>query len=636
MKRIVRFWPLILAPLLLYTPLFVNPSLFLNRGNDLQEFFWPAMYFVKNQIIQNHTLPLWNPMYLSGYPLIADPQAPLFYLPNIIILILPIDTGIILSILLHTIFASIFFYILASKGFSLDHRSSVFASLIYILIPRLSAYLEAGHLGLIFAHTWIPLAVYSAIKISRDRSMKFAVYYAVALAMLFFTHTITFLVVSASAVCLIFLSFAFNPKRGRLASLIVRTILANFIAFGFTAIALLPQIAWSGLSTRQLLLNHPETYPLWNSKIEFIKAALASWTLESFDTEKIITLGVLPTVLSCLAFLKLSHKLKIVLVGVGVFILIIALNNSSPIYQMLISQKWFVLMRVTTRVWIIPTVIVCLLSAFAISKIKSKLIVYLLMTLTLAELFFLSWKVQAKQPPIISNIAPQQVIDFIKNDPDQFRVFCTSGCISQKTAVINDIELVEGYNTLQQMNYYQYAWQYSGEWWDYYTLAIPPFGIRHQKLENLDTNALGLLNTKYVISPYEINNSKMRLVHKSNGYLVYLNEEYLPRAFTWPEKQQVQILDYKPNQITLDTSNLQPGSQIVLSEVYSPGWHANGKIIDEGPAIFRSFQTGNVNQRISVEYTPPLSGIGKTITGLTLVPCLFLLILKDKHKHRSQ
>lgn len=622
MRRILRFWPVVVVTLLLYLPLISNPALFLDRGNDLQEFFWPALYFVKEQILQNHALPLWNPMYLSGYPLIADPQSPLFYLPNIIIWLLPINTGIILSIILHTVAAAGLFYLLSNKAFSLDHKSSLFASLIYILIPRLSAYLEAGHLGLIFAHTWIPLAIYAAIKISKDRRIKFAIYYAIALAMLFFTHTITFLIISVSCGMVALINFLLN-RSVNLKYFFFRLTTAHITLFGFVAIALLPQLAWSGLSTRQLLLTHPETYPLWNSKLDFIKAIFMSWGSSKLDTEKVITLGIMPLILSFFAFLKLNQKIRLVLIGALACILLIVMNNASPIYQILISQNWFVLMRVATRIWIVPTIIVCLLSALATSKIKSKPLAYLIMTLTVGELFFLSWKIQAKQPPTISNVVPQQIIDFIKSDKDHFRVFCTSGCISQKTAVVDGIELVEGYNTLQQMNYYQYAWQWSGEWWNYYTLAIPPFGIRHQELQNLDTNALGLLNIKYIVSPYKIRNKNLKLVNEANGYILYLNEEYLPRAFTWPERNPVTILDYKPDRIVLDTFNTENNTQIVLSEIYSPGWTANRQNIKEGPSILRSFNTNGSRAEISIYYYPPFFKLGTILTVLT---SLFIVI----------
>ena len=115
--------PLLLVTTLLYLPILLNPGLLLERGNDLQEFFWPIFYFVKQQLIKNHTLPLWNNLFLSGTPLLPDPQAPLFYLPNIIFLILPIGVGFIVSMFFHTLIGGIGAYLVARHGFKFSKNA---------------------------------------------------------------------------------------------------------------------------------------------------------------------------------------------------------------------------------------------------------------------------------------------------------------------------------------------------------------------------------------------------------------------------------------------------------------------------------------------------------------------------------
>ncbi|MCX6706193.1 MAG: hypothetical protein NTV24_03785, partial [Candidatus Woesebacteria bacterium] len=98
------YFTIFLATLIFYLPIFINPKLFVDRNNDLQEFFWPIYFFVKEQIINNHQIPFWNNMILSGTPLLPDPQAPFFYIPNIIFLFLPINLGFIISAFAHTFF----------------------------------------------------------------------------------------------------------------------------------------------------------------------------------------------------------------------------------------------------------------------------------------------------------------------------------------------------------------------------------------------------------------------------------------------------------------------------------------------------------------------------------------------------
>lgn len=141
------FLVIFLASFFLYLPILINPGLILNRGNDLEEFFWPIMYFVKQQILQNHQLPLWNNVFLSVMPLLPDPQSPLFYPPNLTFLILPIDVTFILLFILHTTIGGIGMLVL-SKNLGLKLTTSLFATILYITTPKLFGYLEAGHVGL--------------------------------------------------------------------------------------------------------------------------------------------------------------------------------------------------------------------------------------------------------------------------------------------------------------------------------------------------------------------------------------------------------------------------------------------------------------------------------------------------------
>ena len=89
---------IIAAAILINLPLWAKPNLFLARGNDLQEFFLPIIQYCKEHILSEKSFPLWNTTILSGTPLLPDPQSPLFYLPNILFLILPIGLGFLIQI----------------------------------------------------------------------------------------------------------------------------------------------------------------------------------------------------------------------------------------------------------------------------------------------------------------------------------------------------------------------------------------------------------------------------------------------------------------------------------------------------------------------------------------------------------
>ncbi len=79
-------------------------------------------------------------------------------------------------------------------------------------------------------------------------------------------------------------------------------------------------------------------------------------------------------------------------------------------------------------------------------------------------------------------------------------------------------------------------------------------------------NSLGEYNTKYIISPYAINDINLKYLTKIENFIIYLNKKYQPRS-------PAPIIKYLPNSITIDTSNYRQRF-IVISEVYSKGWKA--------------------------------------------------------------
>src|SRR5579859_4223436 len=140
---------LLLFSALFYLPIIINSNILVNRGNDLTNFFYPIFYFVRDSIFKFHQLPFWNNLFFSGTPLLPDPQAPIFYLPNLIFLFFKnIDTGFTISIFLHIFIGGVGMYYLAKKGFNFSKASSVFCAFLYIASPKLSGYIEAGHYGL--------------------------------------------------------------------------------------------------------------------------------------------------------------------------------------------------------------------------------------------------------------------------------------------------------------------------------------------------------------------------------------------------------------------------------------------------------------------------------------------------------
>src|SRR5690242_19221396 len=73
--------PVLLA---LFTLFFYWKILLLNRYMfpwDAADFFFPYFSFVHEEL-RHLRLPMWNPYSMSGSPIIADPEAQIFYPPS--------------------------------------------------------------------------------------------------------------------------------------------------------------------------------------------------------------------------------------------------------------------------------------------------------------------------------------------------------------------------------------------------------------------------------------------------------------------------------------------------------------------------------------------------------------------------
>ena len=146
-----------------------------------------------------------------------------------------------------------------------------------------------------------------------------------------------------------------------------------------------------------------------------------------------------------------------------------------------------------------------------------------------------------------------------------------------------------------------------------------------------DAKALGEFNTKYVISPYELTDKNFSLKNKFSEYYVYQNEVYLPRAYFQDDNQrpgsEAKILSYKPNEISIDTSD-HKSSSLILSEVWSPGWKAyldgNQLVkVQETPNVLRLVDIRPDTKFVVFKYDPEIFKRGRLITVATL---LFLFL----------
>jgi len=95
---LVSFGYLILLMVPFYPLLFQGQALY---QGDISIYFEPTLRYLSENIRSNSRLPLWNPLVCGGAPQIAVISPGLFYLPNLLFLLLPYGAALALSLLFH-------------------------------------------------------------------------------------------------------------------------------------------------------------------------------------------------------------------------------------------------------------------------------------------------------------------------------------------------------------------------------------------------------------------------------------------------------------------------------------------------------------------------------------------------------
>ena len=636
---------LLFTTLFYYLPILFNPPILLNRGNDLEEQFWPVFYLIRKSIWENQTFPLWNNLWFSGMPLLPDPQFSLIYPGNFLFYFFPTDAAFLLYFIIHTFIGGIGVYLAARYGLKFSEKASIFAGVLYILIPKASGYIEAGHFGLAGSLAWVPFVLLGVIQLTRELKVKWAILLAISLANLFFTHTVNFLVILFSSLVIFLITLFTNHTKKVFLKAIFLFTLAGILTVGLTAITLLPQLEWLPTTTRSLLLNDRAVYPQWTGVFEFLQNIFlpllrGSEKLWSIDTEKWLAIGITPTLLSTLGFLQLKNKLKFFIFISFVTVSLIALNNASPLRSFLLSQDLYVFARVSTRVWVIPTTLVVFLAAFGFDKMcrsSYRNWAYTLVTAIIIESLTLSWFRLMKPVPVQTQFVNEEVHHFLAADKDHFRVFCVTRCLSQKKAAIYNLELIEGYNTLQQKNYFDEFIQLSQVYWDKYTLPLPPFEIyKHRQIQPF-TPELADYNVRYVISPHKLTDKNLVLKRQVDNYLIYEKIILKKRAF-FSNGAEAPITIYSPNFIQVNT-NGHPSLEFTLSEVWSPGWkvYLNGKeetVILEPKNKLRNVKIKEDTKFVDFKYQPDSFIWGSLVTILSLSFIILFGVIKWKNTKR--
>lgn len=620
--------------LIIFLPILINPFYLTHKDNDLGRTYIPLFEFYKDSILAYHQIPLWRPSQLMGETFIGNPISSLFYPANVIFVFLPVHFGVIFYYFMHILIAAISTFYLA-KSFSFDNKSSFAAALFYPLSTKILVHLEAGHMTMVAAFSLFPFSLLAMRKILADFQLKWLIAFAASLSLIYMAYPTIFYYT------VIFISFYWayhvlktkSFKRKFLFKNIFYFISAITIMLCLSAIILLPHLEFAPLSTRSSLVLKDVALPLWN-----LKKILLSLTFPYLDIslthEEFLYIGIIPSVLALIGFLKLDKFRKAVLSIGLVFTMLFVLGTSTPFFETLYNFLPFLkYSRITTRLWFVVVLIAALLGAYAVGKIKNQKLIAIIIGLFLTENIFI-FTSRSKNISYL-NFQMEEIYQFLSNDHDLFRVYCTTYCFNPQLISKYGIQTLHGESPIQQRDFVKFLEEAGNYNWDNFAVIFPPYQIWQTDFPpNPNAKLLGDANVKYVASTYTLNNSELTLIEKFGNIFLYSNKLFKQR-FRFDDNQELQITAFSANAINIKFKKLNQPKTLFISENYYDGWIASVinsrfSVKREEPSFKKvTLPKGSVD--VWLKFQPKSFIIGRTISIGMIV---FILLALPKFKSK--
>ncbi len=347
---------------------------------------------------------------------------------------------------------------------------------------------------------------------------------------------------------------------------------------------------------------------------------------DNLDHESFLYLGFIPTILFLSGFSKLSKVQKIFLLLVGFLTLSFIAGLSTPVFKLSYEILPFLkYSRVTTRLWFAVALVVALVSAKALEHLKSKKIVYFIILIFLLESFFIGYKKIAKIPDL--NFKNVSIYKYLSQDPEIFRVYCTTYCFNPQLAQKYKIQMLNGETPIQDKLTVDFLQKSGNYHHDEFAVIFPPYQIWQNPNPPVPSaNLLGKANVKYVASTYPLQSLDFTYISKFDTIHLYQNNKFLPRIY-FQDSSNVEIEKISPNKIIVNFLPKNYQRQLIFSEKSFPGWTANidgtNRKIDTYDDIFRQVIVPNSSNQVELVYNPKSFEIGKYLSLLTLLLLIF-------------
>lgn len=563
--------------------------------SDFTITFWPNVHYIQRSMFEHGQWPLWRWSILSGTPFDSDPQSGLWYPPNALFLLFPINWGFNLLFWSHSVAAGVGMW-LWSRSSGTSGQGAFISAIAYAFAPRAFAHLGFGHLGLFYAAAYIPWILWGARRVGQ-KCWNFLGVIGLAFGLQIIAHLQLAVYTSALAIGYILLVRISEWKElaaRDLAGDALRAAAGFLIAAAVSGIQLIPLLRFAPNSARAQMITGGEIESALPPRY------LLSMILPDHNgfADFMVYVGALALTLAILSLSKPEARLWTLAIGIMVTYAIV--TGVGPIGTLVGRIPLLGWLRSPARVWFVVAAVLALMAGWGFDEIvrrkgsiplaPSRLIAFGI--LIFVAFLLLGWRLLMGEIPgnllqfglgvsscavilllwIDGTLSPRLffglltivllldlwIMDFTlvegrstedvfaktelgaavagRIGEDPWRLYSPSYSMPRQIAAMYALETVDGVDPLYLASYDEFMQGATGVEREHYSGVVPAMeGGEPVQIVNRDARPsaklLGLLNVRYILSEFPMPMADFHLLEAWESTHIYENTQALPRAF---------------------------------------------------------------------------------------------------------
>ncbi len=317
--------------------------------SDLTITHWPAFEYLRDSMRSAGAFPLWRSTILGGTPFAADPVSGLWYPPNWLSLVLPLEWFFKLIVTVH-LFVGGWSMMWLARSFGAGWIGAAASGVAYAIAPRVLAHTGAGHVLLVEAWTWIPFAAWG-VRQNGSAAWAGAAVSGAALGLCALADLRV--AVYAGTAVVLYMLVAPRVEAVSLPSRLIRLIVILLVAAWLSAATWLPAQSLAAESTRvNLSLDEAGAFSLPPGYL------LGMLLADRGDVERVTYVGLAVLVMALIGVRSAwrdRRRVAIWLIALTALGALAALGANTPLYALLYRLPGVSLLRVPARAWILVT-----------------------------------------------------------------------------------------------------------------------------------------------------------------------------------------------------------------------------------------------------------------------------------------